>query len=249
MDAFRKLVFTAVVAGLLTGGLVTLAHLLGTASIIARAEVHERSAAVHAGHGATAGHSAADAHRGASAWEPEDGAERTLYTLLANVLTATAFSLLLAAAMELRGGGADWRTGLFWGLAGFATFTLAPGLGLPPELPGTAAAPVATRQLWWAFTAAATAGGLASLFLQRRPVWAILGVALLIAPHLHGAPQPAEHSGAAPERLQRDFVVVATTTSLLFWAVLGTLTGLLLDARTRTPARATRGGSFTFGSR
>ena len=29
----------------------------------------------------------------------------------------------------------SWRQGLFWGFAGFAVFTLAPGLGLPPELP------------------------------------------------------------------------------------------------------------------
>lgn len=245
MDAFRRLVLTAVIAGLVTGGLVALAHHFGTASIIARAEIHERSAvaspaglagtAAHAGHGASA-----------PAWEPADGAERTLYTLLADMLTGVAFSLLLAAAIELRGGSAGWRTGLFWGLAGFASFTLAPGLGLPPELPGNAAAPVPARQLWWALTAAATAGGLALLFLQRRSLWAAAGLALLIAPHLYGAPQPDEYSRAAPERLERDFVVVATVTSLLFWAVLGSLTGVLLEAWTRAPARA---AAFGHGSR
>ena len=264
MNAFRRLVFIALVAGLTTGGLVTLAHYFGTASIIARAEVYERSAVAeptvpatstsnpmapgapsHAGHGATA------AHPGPSvpAWEPQDGVERTLYTLLANMLTAIAFSLLLAAATELRGGLADWRTGLFWGLAGFVTFTLAPGLGLPPELPGNAAAPLPARQLWWVLTAAATSGGLALLFLQRRPAWAAVGVALLIAPHVHGAPQPEEYLRAAPEGLERRFIVIATTTSLLFWIVLGTLTGSLLKAWNRAPARTVGADALGLSSR
>ena len=254
MDTFRRLVLTAVMVGLVTGALVTLVQHFGTTSIIARAEVYEGSTAerelvapasptaagtaAHAGHGAAAhAHFTTGTQQAAPAWEPEDGVERTLYTLLANMLTAIAFSLLLTAAIELRGGAADWRTGLFWGLAGFVTFTLAPGLGLPPELPGNAAAPVSTRQLWWALTAAATAGGLASMFLQRRPLWAAVGVALLIAPHLYGAPQPDEYSRAAPERLEHDFIVVATMTNLVFWIVLGTLTGHLLEMWRRAPER------------
>jgi predicted cobalt transporter CbtA len=77
-----------------------------------------------------------------AAWEPEDGIEKTAYTLLADLLTGIGFALLLAAGLALQGGTVTWRTGPFWGLAGFATFTLAPGLGLPPELPGTETAPL-----------------------------------------------------------------------------------------------------------
>jgi cobalt transporter subunit CbtA len=133
--------------------------------------------------------------------------------------------LLLAAGLALRGGTVTWRTGLFWGLAGFATFTLAPGLGLPPELPGTEAAPLLQRQLWWVTTAAATGGGLALLAFTRRAPWAVLAAILIMLPHLYGAPQLAEPSSAAPEALARQFVVGVTVVSFLFWVVLGASTG------------------------
>lgn len=251
MNAFRRLVFAAVIAGLITGGLVTLAHYFGTASIIARAEIYEKAAedaqqmpalahthdhaaagtTLNMDHHSVAARSTPEMGHGSSApeWEPKNGLERTLYTAFADMVTAIAFSLLLVAAFELRGRNMDWRTGLFWGLAGFAVFTLAPGLGLPPEVPGTAAAPLHARQVWWAATAAATAGGLALLFLQRRPIWVLVGVVLLIAPHLYGAPQPAEYKSAAPEALAHEFIVITTTTSLLFWIVLGTLSGFFFD--------------------
>ena len=271
MNAFRRLVFTAVIAGLITGGLVTLAHYFGTASIIARAEVYER-AADDADHAPTLAHThdhdaasttpdtdqhsvAARAmpamHNDSAApeWEPKNGVERTLYTALADMVTAIAFSLLLVAAFELRGRNVDWRTGLFWGLAGFAVFALAPGLGLPPEVPGTAAAPLHARQVWWAATAAATAGGLALLFLQRRPTWVLVGVMLLVAPHLYGAPQPAEYKSAAPEALAHEFVVITTTTSLLFWIVLGTLSGFFFDLLGRSPVRSDASDALSIGLR
>src|SRR3546814_13405119 len=45
----------------------------------------------------------------------------------------------------LTGRQTGWRQGLLCGLVGFAVFTLAPGLGLRPEIPGTEAAPLADR--------------------------------------------------------------------------------------------------------
>lgn len=269
MDVLRRLVFTAVIAGLITGGLVTLAHFFGTASIITRAKVYEKAAEEadqiaapapmrsHDGAG-----TASDMDHPATArvmpgmdhgssvpeWEPKDGVERTLYTAVADTVTAVAFSLLVVAALELRGGDVNWRAGLFWGLAGFAVFTLAPGLGLPPEVPGTAAAPLHARQVWWASTAAATAGGLALLFLQRRPIWVLAGIVLLIAPHLYGAPQPSEYKSVAPEGLAREFVVTATITSLLFWIVLGTLTGFVLNSMRLSSTKPTMVGALRQGS-
>ena len=54
-------------------------------------------------------------------------------------MVAVGFALMLAGLYTLR---APTRTsqGLLWGLAGYAVFCLAPTMGLPPELPGTAAA-------------------------------------------------------------------------------------------------------------
>ena len=83
---------------------------------------------------------------------------RNAYTAAANVLTAIGFALLLAAIFALRsantGNSVSWHQGLMWGLAGFAVFTIAPGLGLPPELPGVPAAPLLSRQIWWVLAAA-----------------------------------------------------------------------------------------------
>src|SRR5262249_18446225 len=127
----------------------------------------EKAAETSAPPATTTDTATAEHHHEAEAWQPADGFERTAFTALADVLTGIAFGLLLTAAYALRGQAMDWRQGLFWGLAGFATFTLAPGLGLPPEVPGTESAPLLGRQVWWVATAVATAGGLALIFLTR----------------------------------------------------------------------------------
>jgi cobalt transporter subunit CbtA len=148
-----------------------------------------------------------------------------VYTLVADVLTGIGFALLLAAGFTLRGGGVTWREGFFWGLAGFATFTIAPGLGLPPEVPGTEAAPLFDRQLWWLATVVSTGGALALLAFTRRAPWVILAAILIVLPHLYGAPQPAPQASAAPEALARQFVVAVTIVNFLFWLILGASTG------------------------
>ena len=238
MGVFRRLVWVALCAGLLAGAVVAAAHQLGTVPLILRAEVYEKAAGEaapahvhdHAEHAA-----AGEAH----GWEPENGLERTAYTLVADLLTGVGFALLLAAGLALQDGAVTWRTGLFWGLAGFATFTVAPGLGLPPALPGTEAAPLAARQLWWMATAAATGGGLALLAFTRRWPWAVIGAALIVSPHVWGAPLPAGHHAAAPESLARQFVAAATIASFLFWLVLGASTGFFYGRlrRSRNPAQ------------
>ena len=87
----------------------------------------------------------------------------------------------------------------------FAVFTLAPGLGLPPELPAMPAAELGARQLWWIATAVATALALGLLFYRRSPFAAVAAVALLVVPHLIGAPQPASHESPDPRRPASQF--------------------------------------------
>jgi cobalt transporter subunit CbtA len=218
----------ALYAGTLCGLLITVIHQIGTVPIISQAEVFEKAEAT--------GQStppAADAHlpsehqHEAVAWQPEDGPERIFYTGVADVLTGVAFALLLVSAYSLRKEAPDWRKGFCWGLAGFATFTLSPTLGLPPELPGSQAAPLLDRQVWWAATALLTGSGLAMVIFMREAIWRMLGVALIAFPHVIGAPHQAEHAGVVPEALAQQFVVTATVTSLLFWICLGTSTGYL----------------------
>lgn len=242
MTLFRNVVFTAALAGLLAGIVMTAMQAYATVPLILQAEVFENAGAEAApahGHGASvdapfAGADAAapgSAHSHAAAaeeesWEPSDGIERYSFTILANIVTAMGWALLLVAASEVFGGIADWRHGLMWGLAGFVVFTLAPGLGLPPELPAMPAADLTQRQIWWVCTAVATAAGLVLIFLRGSPLPVVLGIGLLVAPHLLGAPQPVGHETPIPENLHHRFVVAVTVTNLLFWAVLGIAVGV-----------------------
>jgi predicted cobalt transporter CbtA len=78
-------------------------------------------------------------------------------------------------------------------------------------------------------TALCTAAGLALIAFVPRGWAALLAIVLLVAPHLYGAPLPPDGAHAlAPEALAHRFQVVATVTSLVFWAALGVLTALFL---------------------
>ena len=49
--------------------------------------------------------------------------------------TGMNFALILTACFALSGRPVTGQTGVLWGLAGFAIVSLAPALGLPPEVP------------------------------------------------------------------------------------------------------------------
>ena len=228
MSFFRSIVFSAAVAGLVVGTAVTVVQQFGTVPLILKAEVYEHAAeaAAKPTAGTTAVHQHAGHDHGLAAWEPKAGLERNSFTAAANILTATGFALVLAGIYALRGRPVTWHEGLLWGLGGFVVFTAAPGLGLPPELPGASVAPLEARQIWWVATAAATAAGL-GLLVFRRAAWAaILGLCLIASPHLIGAPKLPGLHGDVSEALAHQFIVAVTLTSLLFWALLGSLTSI-----------------------
>ena len=228
MSLFRSIVFSAAVAGLVVGTAVTVAQQFGTVPLIQKAETYEHAAQAAARNtpGTTAVHQHAGHDHGMAAWEPRDGLERNSFTAAANILTATGFALVLAGIYALRGRPVSWHEGLLWGLGGFIVFTAAPGLGLPPELPGAAAAPLEARQIWWVATAAATAAGLGLLAFRRTAWAAILGLCLIASPHLIGAPKLPEVHADVSEALAHQFIVAVTLTSLLFWVLLGSLTSI-----------------------
>lgn len=222
---FSRLVSAAVAAGLLAGLALTAVQMVAVTPIIVKAEVFEDAAP--AAPAPPVAHVHADAHEhhhDHAAWKPEDGAERTLFTVLADVTMAVGYGLLLCATLTLRGGRPTWRQGVLWGAAGYLVVFVAPSLGLPPELPGTSAAPVGERQLWWMMTAAGTAAGLALIAFGRSWLWALAGLVLLGAPHLVSAPQPLVHTSAAPEDLVHAFRLASACTNAVFWLVLGALT-------------------------
>jgi len=160
-----------------------------------------------------------------AAWTPTEGLERNLFTAAANVVIALGFALLLGAAVALRGITLNWRSGLLWGLAGYAVFFVAPSLGLHPELPGTEAANLQWRQVWWVATVICTASGLALIFLNQRHMLSALGAILIVAPHLIGAPQPDIHSALAPDNLIQAFIIATIISNAVFWLSLGGLYG------------------------
>lgn len=235
MTIFRNVVFIAAIAGLVAGIAMAAMQAFATTPLIIAAEAFEGDDHDDA---AAEGGEAAGHHHDDDAWGPADGFERFAYTTGANIVTAIGFGLILVVASELAGGIVNWRQGLYWGLAGFAAFTLAPGLGLPPELPGMPAADLAARQVWWIATVAATAGGIALIVLRRSAPLAALGVALIIAPHLVGAPHPESHDTAVPADLHHRFVVAVTLTNLVYWLVLGVAVGIVRERF--FPAEGTR---------
>jgi cobalt transporter subunit CbtA len=162
-------------------------------------------------------------------WSPQDGMERSLYSLAANILTSIAFALLLVAGFTIYGGLITLHHGLLWGFAGFACFSFLPGLGLPPELPASAAGDLLARQMWWLGTAAASVVGL-SLLVFTSNGWRLGGLIIMILPHAIGAPVPeADAIGASPPELAAHFVMFALFASAVMWIILGVAAAFLFD--------------------
>lgn len=155
---------------------------------------------------------------------------RGLETMLFNVLTGVGFALVVSALLTLRGRPVGLQQGLLWGAAGFAAATLAPAIGLPPELPGMTGAPLVERQLWWLLTVFSTASGLGLLAFGPNYAVKLAGVVLIVAPHLFGAPHPAgiEPHGV-PAELAARFAAVSLASMGVFWAVLGGCCGYVYD--------------------
>ena len=235
MPVFRSIVFSAALAGLIVGVVISIAQFFGTVPLIQQSEIYERKAGTPpAGHDhASASNDQNKGHSHESEWEPEAGLQRNAFTVAANILTAIGFALLLTGVYAIRGRQVMWREGLLWGIAGFVVFTAAPGLGLPPELPGMPVAELTARQTWWITTAAATAGGLCLLVFRPAAWAAVLGLALIALPHLIGAPLAPESHSEVPATLSHRFIVIVTLTSLLFWALLGVATSLAFERISR----------------
>ena len=180
--------------------------------------LHETQASKHDHSGVTHDHSA-------ESWVPENGVERTFFTVVSNIVTGIAFSLMLVAVYLLLGKHVDSNSGLLWGAAGFVVFSAAPALGLPPELPGMTVAALESRIVWWVGTVFSTVIGIGLFTETKTMIPKIVAVTLLAAPHIIGAPHPQLFESFVPAELSAQFVVASLATSAFFWMVLGTATG------------------------
>ena len=147
---FRRTIVSAILVGLLAGLLLSAFQVLTVNPIIFAAESFEIPE--------THDHEHSD-----EAWGPSDGTERTAFTVLSNVFAGIGFAAIVLSMMsQLQVQGVTRLSalkGLAWGLAGFIAFFVAPGIGLPPEIPGIEAQPVENRQLWWLFAVISVATG------------------------------------------------------------------------------------------
>jgi cobalt transporter subunit CbtA len=220
----RETVLAAIVAGLIAALVFTLVQSVWVTPLILQGETYEDAAEATADHHESEGPNGAH-HHDADAWKPQDGWQRTLFTFAANLLMGVGYSFVLIALYLL------WREpksalgGAVYGLAGFVVFFAAPGLGLPPELPGTAAAELASRQQWWVMTAVATAVGLILFCSQRRWWLRVIAIGVIGAPHLIPAPHPAVEWSLAPAELQSRFRLATTVCNAVFWLSLGLASG------------------------
>ena len=73
----------------------------------------------------------------------------------------------------------------------------------------------------------ATGVGLWLVAFRRTVPLGLVGAALIFAPHLIGAPQPASHDSPVPTDLHQRFVIAALASNLVFWLLLGATVGLL----------------------
>ncbi|MEI6798963.1 MAG: CbtA family protein [Pseudomonadota bacterium] len=156
----------------------------------------------------------------------EGGAHRQALTVLFAVLTYCGYGLVLIAGMNLAeqvGIKLSLSQGILWGLAGFLAFQMMPALGLQPDLPGTPAADLTARQIWWAATAAATGVGLWFAAYGQGLWQRAAGLVILVAPHIWGAPELASFGGVVPPELASSFAARSLAVGMVTWAVLGGL--------------------------
>lgn len=188
-------------------------------------------------HGTTEQSTAGEHVHDANAWAPQDGWERTFYTTVTAMVTAAGFALLMTGMSFLAGIPIKRENGLVWGLCGFIAVSLAPAIGLPPELPGMPAAGVVARQGWWLGTILCT--GLAIwLVVASKWQWRLAGAALLtLAPHVIGAPRPPHEDSAVPATLAAEFVTSSLGANLVMWLLIGVFLAIALkphEEATRT---------------
>lgn len=226
-----RILTAAVLAGAGAGLVAALLHLVFLQPVLLLAELYETGAPTRFG---------AD---GSASWNPggfqplRDG-----LTAIFTVLLYCGYALVAVALMALadaRGAVIDARRGILWGMAGFVAAQFAPGFSLAPEVPGTAAAALPVRQVWWLGTVAASAAAL--WLIAFGTTWAAraAAVVLLLAPHLIGAPRPDLPAGPASAELGALFAARAFGVGMAAWVVLGSLAGHLWarDDRAQPAAR------------
>ncbi|MVO15634.1 CbtA family protein [Parasedimentitalea huanghaiensis] len=215
---YTRILTSALFAGAAAGLIAALLQLVFVQPVLLHAELYETGELVHFGGTAVSAHPEL----------PGFDAMRDGLSIVFTMLTYTGYTLVMVALMSMaedRGAAINARTGLIWGIAGFIAFHLAPGFTLAPEVPGVAAADVGDRQVWWTATVATAGVAMWLIAFGGNKISYLIAVALLMAPHLIGAPEPDSFSGPVPTEIGALFAARAFGVGLAAWALVGTFAG------------------------
>ena len=246
---FQRLIWAALVTAVVVGSVQTGTQRWQAAPLILAAEAYEdrkvqapkpaEKAVAHTHAEGLAQPSHDHEHSAAKEWEPENGAERIVWTWVANILYAFSMALLVFAVMGVwryqRGDAvASLHLAAWVAAAGWVSFHLWPSLGLRAEVPGMDAAPLHARQIWWVLAVGSAAGACALAGFARATWRWVVAAALLALPFVVGAPHlqgdalagfsPEAH--AALEQLGVQFIWATTWVSVAFWVSMGLVGGL-----------------------
>lgn len=213
-----RTLYAALVAGAAAGVLLFVLQSWTTLPLIHQAERYETAQA--------------PVHPPSHAHEPSDNRlVRAAYTTTGDVLVGIGFGMLLGAMYALSGK-SGLAPGLLWGLAGFATFQLGPALVAPPSIPALELAPLSIRQAAWLIAAICTGLGLA-IFAFGPKGAKVGGLVLLFLPSVLFrfvfSVSGSDISSPALSALERLFIVYVLGDFLLFWVILGALSGRLFE--------------------
>ena len=219
-----RVLLAVVLSGIAAGLVMGIIQHVRLTPLILQAETFE-----HVAHG----HAVAAHAHGIEVWSPANGAERTFYTALTAIVTATGFAFLMAGVSIIGNRPLNFANGPLWGLCGFFAVAFAPSLGLPPQLPGMAETFLQQRQIWWVGTILSTALGLWILTSGKTLRTVIPAMLLLFVPHMLWIPKTATEVTPVPASLAAQFVTASLGANLIMWCVLGISLGFYLERSNR----------------
>jgi len=244
--AFRNILLSAIVVGILSGLLYGLFQHSQISPIIYAAEVYEVSEEKSSEATTMASHTHKTATQnnpaGTESWGPNDGFERIAYTVSADIAVAIAFAMIMISLMALHNSISNKPPlnalrGVAWGATAMLSVFVAPALfGLHPEVPGTEAAVLEHRQVWWAFCALATAIGIAIVYYAPM-IFKLSGVILAMVPHMIGAPISEHHGFSNPDPvaiqaladLTNQFFTITAIGMVIFFVLIGAMSGFTVQ--------------------
>ncbi|WP_375260353.1 CbtA family protein [Palleronia sp.] len=223
-----RILTSAVIAGFAAGLVAATLQLVFVQPVLLHAELYEAGELLHFG-----SDSVVPVEQDLGGFNLMRDGLSVLFSALVYVGYALIVTAAMAVAAERGVARITGRTGILWGIAGWVAVQFGPAIGLPPELPGVAAADLAARRAWWAGTVVSTGTACALLGFGRS--WMAWGAAivLFLLPHVIGAPQPEVYTGPTPPELAGEFAARALGVGLAVWVCLGALAGHLWSREMR----------------